>query len=41
MHSMIIGRRGAGIRKIMSEYNVDIKLPRDGDVEPDLVVVRP
>ncbi len=39
VHSMIIGRRGAGIRKIMTDYKVDIKLPRDGDPHPDLVVV--
>jgi hypothetical protein len=39
VHSMIIGRRGAGIRKIMSDYKVDIKLPRQGDANPDLVVV--
>jgi hypothetical protein len=39
VHSMIIGRRGTGIRKIMSDYNVDIKLPRQGDPDPDLVVV--
>ncbi len=39
VHSMIIGRRGAGIRKIMSDFKVDIKLPRDGDAEPDLVVI--
>jgi predicted PilT family ATPase len=39
VHSMIIGRRGTGIRKIMSDYNVDIKLPRPGDANPDLVSV--
>ena len=39
VHPMIIGRRGAGIRKIMQEFDVDIKLPRDGDPDPDLVVV--
>ena len=39
VHSMIIGRRGMGIRKIMSEYSVDIKLPRQGDPNPDLVTV--
>ena len=39
VHSMIIGRRGMGIRKIMSDYKVDIKLPRQGDPNPDLVVV--
>lgn len=36
---MIIGRRGAGIRKIMQEYKVDIKMPRDSDPEPDLVTI--
>ena len=39
VHSMIIGRRGTGIRKIMSDYNVDIRLPRQGDPNPDLVTV--
>ena len=39
VHSMIIGRRGQGIRKIMQEFDVDIKLPREGDGDPDLVVV--
>eukprot|EP00095_Tigriopus_kingsejongensis_P007750 snap_masked-scaffold815_size93432-processed-gene-0.6 protein:Tk07750 transcript:snap_masked-scaffold815_size93432-processed-gene-0.6-mRNA-1 annotation:"Vigilin" len=39
IHSMIIGRRGATIRKIMQDFNVDIKLPRDGEEDPDLVVI--
>jgi len=39
IHSMIIGRRGAGIRKIMQDFNVDIKMPRERDHEPDLVVI--
>merc|ERR1719361_1049380 len=39
IHSMIIGRRGAGIRKIMQDFNVDIKMPRERDPEPDLVVI--
>ena len=39
VHSMIIGRRGMGIRKIMADYKVDIKFPRQGDANPDLVVV--
>ena len=39
VHSMIIGRKGAGIRKIMSDYRVDIKLPKPGDQNPDLVIV--
>ena len=39
VHSMIIGRRGAGIRKIMADYKVDIKLPREKDPDPNLVQV--
>jgi polyribonucleotide nucleotidyltransferase len=39
VHSMIIGQRGRGIRKIMQDYNVDIKLPREGDSEPNLVQI--
>ncbi len=39
VHSMIIGRRGTGIRKIMSDFSVDIRLPRQGDPNPDLVTV--
>merc|ERR1712241_596903 len=35
VHSMIIGRRGAGIRKITQDFNVDIKMPRERDPEPD------
>merc|ERR1719412_759422 len=31
VHKMIVGRRGASIRKIMQDYKVDIKMPRDGD----------
>ena len=39
-HSMIIGKRGMGIRKIMQDYKVDIKMPRQGeDADPDLVIV--
>jgi len=39
VHSMIIGRKGAGIRKIMQTYAVEIKLPRDNDPDPDLVII--
>ena len=38
-HSMIIGRRGRTIKKIMDDYKVDIRLPRDHDEDPSLVVV--
>ena len=39
VHSMIIGRKGTGIRKIQQEYGVEIKLPREGDPNPDMVIV--
>ena len=39
-HPMIIGRRGQGIRKIMQDFKVDIKMPKQGvDPDPDLVIV--
>eukprot|EP00088_Acartia_fossae_P030274 TRINITY_DN31247_c0_g1_i1.p1 TRINITY_DN31247_c0_g1~~TRINITY_DN31247_c0_g1_i1.p1 ORF type:complete len:267 (+),score=102.83 TRINITY_DN31247_c0_g1_i1:476-1276(+) len=39
VHSMIIGKRGRSIRKIMDDFKVDIRLPREGDEDPSLVVV--
>merc|ERR550532_1195583 len=39
VHSMIIGKRGRSIRKIMDDFKVDIRLPRDGDEDPSLVVI--
>jgi len=39
VHSMIIGKGGRKIRKIMEDYKVDIRLPRDGDDDPALVIV--
>merc|ERR1712107_951786 len=39
VHSMIIGRRGRSIRKIMDDFKVDIRLPREGDADPSLVVI--
>jgi hypothetical protein len=38
-HAMIIGRRGLGIRKIMQDFKVEIKMPREGDADPDMVVI--
>merc|ERR1719361_536081 len=39
-HPMIIGRRGQGIRKIMQDFKVDIKMPKQGvDADPDLVII--
>jgi len=39
VHSMIIGKRGRSIRKIMDDFKVDIRLPREGDEDPSIVVV--
>lgn len=39
VHSRLIGARGRNIRKIMEDYNVDIKFPRSDDPDPNLVVV--
>merc|ERR1711892_1119941 len=39
VHSMIIGKRGRSIRKIMDDFKVDIRLPREGDADPSRVVV--
>ena len=39
VHSRLIGQKGRAIRKLMDEYKVDIKFPRPGDQNPDLVVI--
>jgi predicted PilT family ATPase len=39
VHSMIIGKKGSEIRKIQHEFNVEIKLPRNGDPNPDMVII--
>jgi len=39
VHSKIIGRRGAEINRIMKQFKVDIKLPREGDEDPNLVSI--
>ena len=39
VHSMIIGKRGRSIRKIMDDFKVDIRVPREDDVYPSLVVI--
>ncbi|KAJ8978692.1 hypothetical protein NQ317_004220 [Molorchus minor] len=38
VHSRLIGARGRSIRKIMEDYNVDIKFPRNEDNDPNLVI---
>ncbi|KAJ8954742.1 hypothetical protein NQ318_011437 [Aromia moschata] len=39
VHSRLIGSRGRNIRKIMEDYNVDIKFPRNDDPDPNLVII--
>ncbi|KAG8302744.1 hypothetical protein J6590_025019 [Homalodisca vitripennis] len=39
VHSRLIGTRGRSIRKIMDQFNVEIKFPRSQDPEPDLVII--
>merc|ERR1719318_1778177 len=34
VHSMIIGKRGRSIRKIMEDFKVDIRLPRERSMDP-------
>jgi len=38
IHSRIIGQKGRAVRKIMDQFNVDIRFPRADD-NPDLVVI--
>jgi len=39
VHSMIIGRKGQGIKSIMNQFKVDLKFPRDNDPDPDCVTI--
>jgi len=39
VHSRLIGARGRNIRKIMDQYKVDIRFPRDTDPDINLVVI--
>jgi exosome complex RNA-binding protein Rrp4 len=38
-HPRLIGQKGRNLRKIQDEFKVEIRLPRSGDANPDLVVV--
>jgi hypothetical protein len=38
-HPRLIGQRGRNLRKIQDDFKVEIRLPRSGDANPDLVVV--
>lgn len=39
VHSRLIGSRGRNIRKIMDQYEVEIRFPRETDEDPNLVVI--
>lgn len=39
VHSRLIGFKGRNIRKIMEDFNVDIKFPRNDDSDPNLVII--
>ncbi|KAI5710689.1 hypothetical protein M8J76_008632 [Diaphorina citri] len=39
VHPRIIGAQGRSVRRIMEEYKVDIKFPRQNDPDPNLVVI--
>ncbi|GMT13662.1 hypothetical protein PFISCL1PPCAC_4959, partial [Pristionchus fissidentatus] len=38
-HPRIIGARGKNVRKLMEDYNVEIRFPRSETADPDLVTV--
>lgn len=38
-HPRLIGQRGRNLRKVQDEFKVEIRLPRSGDANPDLVVI--
>lgn len=39
VHSRLIGGRGRNIRKVMDDFRVDIKFPRNDDPNPNLVII--
>lgn len=39
VHPRMIGAKGRNIRKIMEEYEVEIRFPRNTDADPNLVVI--
>ena len=39
VHPRLIGSRGRNIRTIMTKFNVDIKFPRQGDADPNIVTI--
>lgn len=39
VHPRIIGSKGRAVRRIMDDYNVDIRFPRSDATDPDLVTI--
>jgi hypothetical protein len=39
VHPRLIGGRGKSIRKIMDQFHVDVKFPRSGDPDPNIVTI--
>lgn len=39
IHPRIIGTKGKNIRKMMEDFRVEIRLPRSGDPDPNLVLI--
>lgn len=39
IHPRIIGARGRGINKLMEDFNVELRFPRSGDPDPNLVTI--
>ena len=39
VHSRLIGQRGRNIRRIMEQFKVDIRFPRQEDTDPNRVII--
>lgn len=39
VHSRMIGAKGRQVKKIMSDYGVEIRFPRENDPDPNVVIV--
>jgi transcription antitermination factor NusA-like protein len=39
VHSRLIGQRGKNIKSIMNKFGVDVKFPREGDNDPNIITI--
>ncbi len=39
VHSRMIGQRGRHVKKIMEDFDVEIRFPRESDPDPNIVVI--